>query len=80
MEEEPLRDVIKAVGPDLLLSSVKAGTATGVFGIGLGGVAGLFRSTTPMLFAAASGIQCSTLGTSFWGVYGSSSDVSQGRC
>ena len=48
---------------------------TGVCGLGLGSVAGLFRSTTPILFAAASSIQCFTLGTSFWGNYAATRNV-----
>ena len=69
MEQEPAWDVVKAVGPDVLWSSLKAGSATGTVGLALGGVAGLFRSITPTLFAVASGVQCFTLGTTFWGVY-----------
>lgn len=29
----------------------------------------MIRTTTPVLFAVGSGIQCSALGTTFWGKY-----------
>ena len=34
----------------------------------VGGFAGIIRSSTPTLFALASGIQWFTLGTTFWGL------------
>lgn len=34
----------------------------------IGAFAGVIRSSTPALFALASGIQWFTLGTSFWGM------------
>jgi hypothetical protein len=36
-------------------------------GLIVGGFAGVIRSSTPFLFALASGIQWFTLGTTFWG-------------
>ena len=39
----------------------------GASGLIVGGVSGVLRSTTPMLFALASGIQWFTLGSTFWG-------------
>jgi hypothetical protein len=36
-------------------------------GILVGAFAGVIRSSTPILFALASGIQWFTLGTTFWG-------------
>lgn len=38
----------------------------GVSGFVVGGFAGVLRSSTPFLFALASGIQWATLGTSYW--------------
>ncbi|OCL05636.1 hypothetical protein AOQ84DRAFT_298527, partial [Glonium stellatum] len=35
-------------------------------GLVVGGVSGVVRSTTPVLFATASGIQCFLLGSGFW--------------
>ena len=39
-------------------------------GLVVGGFAGVIRSSTPLLFALASGIQWFTLGTTFWGKLG----------
>jgi hypothetical protein len=39
----------------------------GVSGFFVGAVSGILRSTTPFLFAMASGIQWSALGGTFWG-------------
>lgn len=39
----------------------------GMSGMLIGGFAGVMRSTSPTLFALASGIQWFTLGTAFWG-------------
>ena len=39
----------------------------GVFGLCLGGVIGTVRNTSPILFALASGIQCSAIGASWCG-------------
>ena len=36
----------------------------------VGGAAGIVRSSTPVLFAAASGIQCFVLGSTFWFIRG----------
>jgi hypothetical protein len=38
-------------------------------GLVVGGFGGVIRSSTPTLFALASGIQWFTLGTTFWGSY-----------
>jgi len=40
---------------------------TGMSGMTIGAFAGVIRSTTPTLFALASGIQWFALGTTFWG-------------
>jgi hypothetical protein len=40
----------------------------GMSGMLVGGFAGVIRSSTPTLFALASGIQWFTLGTTFWGL------------
>lgn len=40
---------------------------TGTTGFLLGGTAGIVKSTTPFLFASASGLQSFALGTVFWG-------------
>ena len=44
-----------------------ADSAAGGAGLVVGGVSGVVRSTTPVLFAAASGIQWFALGSTFWG-------------
>lgn len=38
----------------------------GTFGLLSGGAAGILRSTPPLLFSIAAGVQCFSLGTSFW--------------
>jgi len=42
----------------------------GMSGMVVGGFAGVIRSSTPTLFALASGVQWFTLGTTFWGMSG----------
>ncbi|KAB8360692.1 hypothetical protein FH972_024429 [Carpinus fangiana] len=54
-------------GSDIILSSAKVGAATGVAGAAFGGIAGLVRSTTPVLFATASGLQWFGMGAFYWG-------------
>lgn len=39
---------------------------TGAAGFLVGGISGILKGTTPFLFATASGIQTSVLGTAFW--------------
>jgi hypothetical protein len=41
----------------------------GMSGLLFGGVAGILKSSTPTLFAIASGIQWFTLGSTYWGQY-----------
>src|SRR5579862_8127086 len=41
----------------------------GASGLIVGGVSGLLRSSPPVLFAAASGIQWFALGSTFWGMF-----------
>ncbi|GAB7363983.1 hypothetical protein MBLNU230_g4543t1 [Neophaeotheca triangularis] len=56
------RDSVAAVlGPAL-----KVGAFTGTTGFLLGGTAGILKSTTPTLFATATGIQTFCLGSGFW--------------
>ncbi|KAK3077783.1 hypothetical protein LTS18_009324 [Coniosporium uncinatum] len=50
------------------IPALKVGAACGVGGFVIGGTAGIIRTSTPGLFAAASGIQCLALGTSFWAI------------
>lgn len=41
--------------------------SAGASGLVIGGVAGIVRSSTPGLFAIASGLQCAALGTTYYG-------------
>ncbi|ORY15274.1 hypothetical protein BCR34DRAFT_558971 [Clohesyomyces aquaticus] len=52
----------------VLRNAAVVGGYTGVSGIAIGAIAGTVRSNTPVLFAAASGIQCFTLGATYWGI------------
>ncbi|KAL8905017.1 MAG: hypothetical protein Q9171_006836 [Xanthocarpia ochracea] len=51
----------------ILIPSLKAGALSGASGLVVGGAAGIIRSSTPGLFAIASGLQCGALGTTFYG-------------
>lgn len=51
---------------ELIIPALKVGSVTGVSGIFVGSFVGVIRSSTPRLFALASGIQWFTLGTAFW--------------
>ncbi|KAH0538412.1 hypothetical protein FGG08_005012 [Glutinoglossum americanum] len=46
--------------------ALQVGALTGTSGVIVGGVSGLIRSSSPALFAAASGIQWFALGSAFW--------------
>jgi predicted benzoate:H+ symporter BenE len=48
--------------------SWRADNGLGGTGILVGGVAGIVRSTTPILFATASGFQWFAVGSTFWGM------------
>ncbi|KAL9071891.1 MAG: hypothetical protein Q9157_005317 [Trypethelium eluteriae] len=54
------------VSNDVFLPALKVGCMTGVSGVLIGGVAGIVRSSTPVLFAGASGLQCFALGSTYW--------------
>ncbi|KAL8663537.1 MAG: hypothetical protein Q9168_008077 [Polycauliona sp. 1 TL-2023] len=49
----------------VLIPSLKAGALSGASGLLIGGVTGIVRSSTPGLFAIASGLQCAALGTTY---------------
>ncbi|KAI9785375.1 MAG: hypothetical protein M1839_000394 [Geoglossum umbratile] len=53
-----------------LWPALQVGVLTGTSGLVVGGVSGLIRSSSPMLFAAASGIQWFALGSTFWATRG----------
>jgi len=57
---------LQAGGDPILWPSLKAGTFAATAGVLFGGTAGIIRTTTPVLFATASGIQCGILGASYW--------------
>ncbi|KAI4265173.1 MAG: hypothetical protein L6R38_009606 [Xanthoria sp. 2 TBL-2021] len=57
-------------GEPVLISSLKAGALSGASGLVIGGVAGIVRSSTPGLFAIASGLQCAALGTTYYATRG----------
>ncbi|OBT83948.1 hypothetical protein VE02_06840 [Pseudogymnoascus sp. 03VT05] len=57
----PPLDFMEVVSPAL-----QVGSLTGVSGLLFGAVSGVLRSTTPTLFALASGLQWFTLGSTFW--------------
>ncbi|KFY35220.1 hypothetical protein V494_06103 [Pseudogymnoascus sp. VKM F-4513 (FW-928)] len=46
--------------------ALQVGSLTGASGLLFGAISGVLRSTTPTLFALASGIQWFTLGSTFW--------------
>ncbi|KAI4232947.1 MAG: hypothetical protein L6R40_007227 [Gallowayella cf. fulva] len=50
----------------VLIPALKAGAS----GLVVGGAAGILRSSTPGLFAIASGLQCAALGTTFYATRG----------
>ncbi|KAL8842194.1 MAG: hypothetical protein Q9205_007095 [Flavoplaca limonia] len=54
----------------ILIPSLKAGALSGASGLVVGGVAGTIRSSTPGLFAIASGLQCAALGTTYYATRG----------
>ncbi|KAG9240572.1 hypothetical protein BJ878DRAFT_525434 [Calycina marina] len=54
----------------IIKPALAVGAFTGATGVFVGAFAGVARSTTPKLFAVASGIQWFTLGTAFWGSRG----------
>ncbi|KAL8859955.1 MAG: hypothetical protein Q9178_003503 [Gyalolechia marmorata] len=54
----------------ILIPSLKAGALSGASGLVVGGAAGIIRSSTPGLFATASGLQCAALGTTFYATRG----------
>jgi len=51
---------------EIIWPALQVGGLSGMSGIVVGGFAGVIRSSTPTLFALASGIQWFTLGTTFW--------------
>ncbi|KAH8806365.1 hypothetical protein F5882DRAFT_391836 [Hyaloscypha sp. PMI_1271] len=51
---------------EIIWPALQVGGLSGMSGMLVGGFAGVIRSTTPTLFALASGIQWFTLGTTFW--------------
>jgi len=51
---------------EIIWPALQAGGLSGMSGILVGAFAGVIRSSTPILFALASGIQWFTLGTTFW--------------
>ncbi|KAL8748767.1 MAG: hypothetical protein Q9199_008071 [Rusavskia elegans] len=57
-------------GEPVLIPSLKAGALSGASGLVIGGVAGIVRSSTPGLFAIASGLQCAALGTTYYATRG----------
>lgn len=54
-------ELLQIIGP-----AFQVGGIAGFSGLVVGGFAGVIRSSTPTLFALASGIQWFTLGTTFW--------------
>ncbi|OQN97414.1 hypothetical protein B0A48_16573 [Cryoendolithus antarcticus] len=58
----PYQDPLMAV----LEPALKVGAFSGAAGFLVGGTAGIVRSATPSLFATASAIQCTFLGTTYW--------------
>ncbi|KAK6440699.1 hypothetical protein LTR95_003085 [Oleoguttula sp. CCFEE 5521] len=59
---KPYQDPMMAV----LEPALKVGAFSGAAGFLIGGTAGIVRSATPSLFATASAIQCTFLGTTYW--------------
>ncbi|CBX96535.1 hypothetical protein LEMA_P108000.1 [Plenodomus lingam JN3] len=53
---------------DVARRALYVGPFTGVFGLTSGAVYGTLRTETPVLFSLISGVQCFTLGTTFWGL------------
>ncbi|KFY31185.1 hypothetical protein V493_01323, partial [Pseudogymnoascus sp. VKM F-4281 (FW-2241)] len=51
---------------DVVSPALQVGSLTGVSGLLFGAFGGVLRSTTPTLFALASGLQWFTLGSTFW--------------
>ncbi|ELR02343.1 hypothetical protein VC83_01389 [Pseudogymnoascus destructans] len=51
---------------DVVSPALQIGSLTGVSGLLFGAVGGVLRSTTPTIFALASGLQWFTLGSTFW--------------
>ncbi|KAE9372353.1 hypothetical protein N431DRAFT_439465 [Stipitochalara longipes BDJ] len=51
---------------EIIWPALQVGGLSGMSGMLVGGFAGVIRSTTPTLFALASGIQWFTLGSTFW--------------
>ncbi|KAG0648811.1 hypothetical protein D0Z07_5051 [Hyphodiscus hymeniophilus] len=51
---------------DIIKPALQVGSLSGTSGFIIGGFAGVIRSSTPFLFALASGIQWFALGTTFW--------------
>lgn len=51
---------------EVLVPSLKVGASTGAIGVFGGVAAGIVRDAPPALFAVASGLQCFTLGSTYW--------------
>ncbi|KAF2809087.1 uncharacterized protein BDZ99DRAFT_571914 [Mytilinidion resinicola] len=55
---------------EVLQPAMKVGAFSGGAGIIVGGAAGIVRSSTPVLFATASGLQWFAVGSTFWATRG----------
>lgn len=51
------------LSPRILTKTLQVGGLSGVSGLFVGAIAGTLRSSNPVLFSLASGIQCSVLGS-----------------
>jgi len=61
------RGNLKSDMPTIIRPAVQVGCLSGLCGLFFGGVSGVLRTTTPLLFALGAGVQWFTLGATFWG-------------
>ncbi|KAI9734483.1 MAG: hypothetical protein M1818_006872 [Claussenomyces sp. TS43310] len=54
----------------IIQPALQIGLLSGLSGLFFGGVSGVLRATTPLLFSLATGIQWFTLGSTFWAARG----------
>jgi len=69
-EDKPERNALPRELLSVLWPALQLGSVSGISGLLFGGVAGILRSSTPTLFAIASGIQWFTLGSTYWAARG----------
>ncbi|KAK1768570.1 hypothetical protein QBC33DRAFT_535419 [Phialemonium atrogriseum] len=65
-ERQQQRHVLPPELIEILAPSLKFGVATGTLGLFTGAVAGIVRTSTPVLFSVASGAQWFSLGSSYY--------------